>query len=91
MEESKKFCERKNGRGVDVNRNFPVNFGVKEKDYDPNEEFPGPYAMSEPESKVLEKLFKDVKPHAWVNVHSGMEAIFTPYDHKNEEPKVEYP
>ena len=91
VEESKKFCERKNGRGVDVNRNFPVNFGVKEKDYDPNEEFPGPYAMSEPESKVLEKLFKDVKPHAWVNVHSGMEAIFTPYDHKNEEPKGEYP
>ena len=43
--------------------------------------------MSEPESKVLEKLFKDVKPHAWVNVHSGMEAIFTPYDHKNEEPE----
>ena len=55
VEDSKKFCERKNGRGVDVNRNFPVNFGVKEKDYDPNEEFPGPYAMSEPESKVLEK------------------------------------
>ena len=91
VEDSKKFCERKNGRGVDVNRNFPVNFGVKEKDYDPNEEFPGPYAMSEPESKVLEKLFKDVKPHAWVNVHSGMEAIFTPYDHKNVEPEGEYP
>ena len=91
VEDSKKFCERKNGRGVDVNRNFPVNFGVKEKDYDPNEEFPGPYAMSEPESKVLEKLFKDVKPHAWVNVHSGMEAIFTPYDHKNVEPEGEFP
>jgi len=91
VEGAKKFCERKNGRGVDVNRNFPVNFGVKEKDYDPSEEFPGPYAISEPESKVLEKLFKDVKPHAWVNVHSGMEAIFTPYDHKNEEPVGEYP
>jgi hypothetical protein len=91
VEDEKRFCERKNGRGVDVNRNFPVNFGVKEKDYDPNEEFPGPYAISEPESKVLQKLFKEVKPHAWINVHSGMEAIFTPYDHKNVEPVGEYP
>ena len=21
------------------------------------------------------------RPHAWVNVHSGMEALFLPYDH----------
>lgn len=29
------MCERKNGRGVDPNRNFEVDFGVKEKDYNP--------------------------------------------------------
>ena len=34
-------CERKNGRGVDINRNYLVDWGVKEKDYDPYEEFPG--------------------------------------------------
>ena len=39
--ESGKLCERKNGRGVDPNRNWPVDWGKKEKDYDPNEEFPG--------------------------------------------------
>lgn len=41
MVEKGKLCERKNGRGVDVNRNWGVDFGVKEKDYDPSEEYPG--------------------------------------------------
>lgn len=39
--EGGKLCERKNGRGVDPNRNWDIDWGVKEKDYDPNEEFPG--------------------------------------------------
>lgn len=39
--EAGKLCERKNGRGVDPNRNWPLDWGKKEKDYDPNEEFPG--------------------------------------------------
>ena len=26
-------------------------------------------------------------PHVWVNVHSGMEALFMPFDHKAMEPK----
>lgn len=39
--ESGNLCERKNGRGVDSNRNWPVHWGVQEKDYDPSEEFPG--------------------------------------------------
>lgn len=34
-------CLRKNGRGVDTNRNWGVHWGFKEKDYDPEEEFPG--------------------------------------------------
>lgn len=39
--EGGQLCERKNGRGVDPNRNWEVDWGRKEKDYDPNEEFPG--------------------------------------------------
>ena len=39
--ESGNLCERKNGRGVDSNRNWPVHWGFREKDYDPNEEYPG--------------------------------------------------
>lgn len=39
--ESGQLCERKNGRGVDPNRNWDIDWGKKEKDYDPKEEFPG--------------------------------------------------
>ncbi len=35
------LCERKNGRGVDPNRNWDAHWGFKESDYDPAEEYPG--------------------------------------------------
>eukprot|EP00199_Chlamydomonas_sp_CCMP681_P000620 CAMPEP_0119105008 /NCGR_PEP_ID=MMETSP1180-20130426/3080_1 /TAXON_ID=3052 ORGANISM="Chlamydomonas cf sp, Strain CCMP681" /NCGR_SAMPLE_ID=MMETSP1180 /ASSEMBLY_ACC=CAM_ASM_000741 /LENGTH=496 /DNA_ID=CAMNT_0007089929 /DNA_START=150 /DNA_END=1637 /DNA_ORIENTATION=- len=80
------LCERKNGRGVDPNRNWEVDWGRKEKDYDPNEEFPGAAPFSEPEVRIVLDIARTFKPHVWVNVHSGMEAMFTPWDHKAEVP-----
>ena len=76
------LCERKNGRGVDPNRNWAVDWGVKEKDYDPSEEFPGRAPHSEPEVQIVLDEARSLKPHVWLNVHSGMLALFTPYDHK---------
>ncbi|XP_057861349.2 metallocarboxypeptidase A-like protein ARB_03789 isoform X2 [Cryptomeria japonica] len=86
MVEAGKLCERKNGRGVDINRNWSVDWGKKEKDYDPAEEYPGTAPFSEPETKIMQKLVHSFKPHLWVNVHSGMEALFMPYDHRNTTP-----
>ncbi|KAL5778356.1 hypothetical protein ACOSP7_011282 [Xanthoceras sorbifolium] len=80
------LCERRNGRGVDLNRNWSVDWGKKEKDYDPHEENPGTAPFSEPESQMMRKLAISFDPHIWVNVHSGMEALFMPYDHKNTTP-----
>lgn len=82
--ENGQFCERKNGRGVDINRNFPIDWGVKERDYDPKEEYPGSAPLSEPEAKVLSALTKEFKQHCWISTHSGMDALFLPFDHKNE-------
>lgn len=84
MVEGGNLCERKNGRGVDPNRNWDIHWGHKEKDYDPSEEYPGSKPFSEPESELLRQLGQELKPHVWLNVHSGMEAMFLPYDHKNE-------
>ncbi|XP_024522319.1 carboxypeptidase A2 isoform X2 [Selaginella moellendorffii] len=84
--ENGSLCERRNGRGVDTNRNWKVNWGVKEKDYDPTEEFPGTAPFSEPETRILRDIALRFKPHLWVNVHSGMQALFMPYDHKNATP-----
>eukprot|EP00899_Mesostigma_viride_P015904 jgi/Mesvir1/24314/Mv11000-RA.1 len=80
------FCERKNGRGVDTNRNWGLDWGKKERDYDPSEEYPGTAAFSEPEAKMILELVTDFQPHMWINVHSGMEALFTPFDHVAKEP-----
>ncbi|XP_047324928.1 carboxypeptidase A6-like [Impatiens glandulifera] len=80
------LCDRRNGRGVDLNRNWAVDWGKKEKDYDPYEENPGVAPFSEPESQIMQKLSMSFEPHIWVNVHSGMEALFMPYDHKNTTP-----
>ncbi|XP_059634229.1 metallocarboxypeptidase A-like protein TRV_02598 [Cornus florida] len=80
------LCERRNGRGVDLNRNWSVDWGKKEKDYDPYEENPGVSPFSEPETQIMRKLAISFEPHIWVNVHSGMEALFMPYDHKNTTP-----
>jgi hypothetical protein len=37
---------------------------------------------------VLLTLAKELKPHVWLNVHSGMYALFTPYDHKGSVPNT---
>ncbi|EMS60103.1 Carboxypeptidase O [Triticum urartu] len=84
--EAGEICDRRNGRGVDLNRNWSVDWGKKEKDYNPFEEDPGTAPFSEPEAQIMQELSKSFKPHIWVNVHSGMEALFMPYDHKNTTP-----
>ena len=30
---------------------------------------------------LLHKLAEEFEPHVWMNMHSGMEALFMPYDH----------
>lgn len=36
---------------------------------------------SEPEVQILNTLATEFEPHIWMNMHSGMEALFMPYDH----------
>lgn len=71
IEKTGDFCYRKNGHGVDPNRNWEVDWGKREKDYSAYEEHAGLHAFSEPEAHVLRDLVHEFKPHVWVNVHSG--------------------
>ena len=71
IEKTEDFCERKNGHGVEPNRNWEVDCGKREKDYSAYEENAGSHAISEPEAYVLRNLVHEFKPHVWVNVHSG--------------------
>ncbi|MBX3040564.1 MAG: succinylglutamate desuccinylase/aspartoacylase family protein [Bdellovibrionaceae bacterium] len=60
--------QRMNGRGVDLNRNFPS------KDWSPEAKgpryFPGPHPGSEPEVQALVKLIQEERPQVIVHFHS---------------------
>lgn len=59
---------RVNGRGVDLNRNYPS------QDWSPDAEkpryFPGPYAMSEPEVAGIVELIEAYDPRLLIHCHS---------------------
>ncbi|KAF9686620.1 hypothetical protein SADUNF_Sadunf02G0008100 [Salix dunnii] len=74
------LCERRNGRGVDLNRNWSVDWVKKEKDYDPYEENPGTGPFREPETQIMRKLALTFDPHIGVNT------LFMPRDHRNTTP-----
>ena len=35
----------------------------------------------------MRDLAQGFRPHVWMNAHSGMEALFMPYDHRAEVPE----
>lgn len=60
--------ERTNGRGVDLNRNFPS--GDWSSEAKAPRYYPGPSPGSEPEVQALIKLIEDEKPQLIVHFHS---------------------
>ena len=67
--------------GVDINRNFPWEFGGLGSSADPsNEEFKGASPLSEPESRAIASIFNTSVPAAaYASLHSGSQVIYTPY------------
>jgi len=62
---------RSNGRGVNLNRNFGVLWGI-------SRENPGSASFSEPETKALRKLFKNRSYTVAVDVHGYINWVVTP-------------
>ena len=68
---------RTNGRGVDLNRNFPTadwasnaqSYWVTRTGKDPRR-YPGPAAMSEPETRWVQRQLEQFKPNLIVSVHA---------------------
>jgi protein MpaA len=62
---------RLNGRGVDLNRNFPAGWRAREERGDP--EYPGPRPLSEPETRLAARIVRSVRPEAtiWFHQHRG--------------------
>jgi len=73
----RRHSQRMNARGVDLNRNFPSpNWEEESQDYwirrtasNPRR-YPGPEALSEPESRWLAREIEDFAPDVIVSVHA---------------------
>jgi hypothetical protein len=78
-------CWRGNWRGVDLNRNWPPvpgciprpPSGVAVSEEEPQR---GPNPFSEAETRALRRLIATYAPDVLLAVHSGTEAVLTPYD-----------
>ncbi|HET8814232.1 MAG TPA: M14 family zinc carboxypeptidase [Solirubrobacterales bacterium] len=58
---------RLNGRGVDLNRNFPSEWKVRGVRWDP--EYPGPKPFSEPETRLAARIIRTLQPEATIWFH----------------------
>lgn len=95
IESSSDFCIRTNENNVDLNRNYDQGWaeehehgnqtGVGLMAGKPMETFnSGDRPFSEPESRAIAAVLKDFRPHVFVSVHSGTNAIMIPWDYTTQ-------
>jgi protein MpaA len=64
---------RVNGRGVDLNRNFPSGWRAIGRRWDP--EHSGPHPLSEPEARVARRLVRVVRPAVTIWFHQQAQPL----------------
>lgn len=64
---------RQNARGVDLNRNFPWHWRRSGEPFD--QEYSGPKALSEPESKIAHQLIAKLRPEITIWFHQPLRLV----------------
>ena len=77
------FTWKANGRGVDLNLNYPADWEgavrVKSPHGPAPMNWPGPFPLSEPESRLMAELAERVRPDVLVTLHAQGEEIYWQY------------
>lgn len=71
---------RNNARQVNINRNYPVG-------WTPDEQRPGPYPMSEPETQAVVQWVRAVRPDYFNSFHTGTDLMLYPLGYAEEPAK----
>ncbi|KAM3130495.1 hypothetical protein pb186bvf_017404 [Paramecium bursaria] len=76
------YCLRESVNGVDINRNYDINWkhNVNHREQTSS----GDYPFSEPSSSLVRDLLKQNNVHTFMSIHSGTSAILLPYAYKRE-------
>mmetsp|Transcript_12654 Transcript_12654/g.34074 ORF Transcript_12654/g.34074 Transcript_12654/m.34074 type:complete len:577 (+) Transcript_12654:14-1744(+) len=82
-------CSRLNENGVDLNRNFPYQWGKHDATTLLEEEPCGPTPFSEPETRAIDHFVRQFRPHLYLSFHSGDQAVILPYDSSRSPPPLE--
>lgn len=82
------YCQRQTKNNVDVNRNFDVSWTYVKNDH--HQISSGSQPFSEPESRAIRDSIQSINPDVFFSVHSGIEAILTPYAYTNEKVPKHY-
>jgi len=86
------WCLRVNERGVDLNRNWGIHRdSVTEKQRTDPDEYEGPSAFSEPQTRIVKRLVEAFKPVAFVSLHSGTFMLGTPAAYTSTFPSIPMP
>eukprot|EP01017_Pseudomicrothorax_dubius_P035750 TRINITY_DN5055_c0_g1_i10.p1 TRINITY_DN5055_c0_g1~~TRINITY_DN5055_c0_g1_i10.p1 ORF type:complete len:237 (+),score=26.25 TRINITY_DN5055_c0_g1_i10:310-1020(+) len=80
------LCVRSNAAGVDINRNWDIEWRQGDEGDKFTQTFPGDAPFSEEETRALRDLMQEVKPQLFISIHSGQAAILTPYAYTAEQP-----
>jgi hypothetical protein len=95
IESSSDFCIRTNEDNVDLNRNYAQGWAEEHEHGNQTgvglmagkqmETFnSGSQPFSEPESRAVAAVLREFKPHIFVSVHSGTNAIMIPWDYTTQ-------
>jgi len=79
---------RKNGAGVDLNRNFDVSW-KDGSDVSAAEDYRGSEPFSEKESQLVKRLVTEQKPDMFIDVHTGDLSMLMPWNDREEGPPAE--